>query len=245
MPVEKKGDNERLFALILTQHRRWGTVLAPYIILKRKNVDYYEMAEALAPHPDTNTLMQLDNEERELVRLINEYSDRNLFKLFSKNKNVKEFLESVSDKDFENHIKPYIESKIYTCLQLCIDEETPIFQQRTRISNLHREDSLVINASHAVPVFKFDHTEEGSSYSLSIEANGKMMNLQNGNIEILCNSPCAIRSHGDILFISDIEGTKLKPFLSRPKISIPKITEEKYFGGFVLSVVNNHKVTGS
>lgn len=245
MPIVNKGDNERLFALILTQHRRWGTILVPYIIVRRKNVDYYEMSEALSPHPDANTLMHLDNEERELVRLINDYSDRNLFKLFSKNRNVKEFLESVTDTDFENHIKPYIEGKIFNCLHLSANEDIPLFQQLTRISNLHPEDRLVINITRAVPVFRFDRNTEGSSYSLSIESDGKMLNLQNGNIEILCNTPCAVRSGSEVLFISDIEGTKLKPFLTRQKISIPKSTEEKYFGSFVLSVVNSHKVTGT
>jgi superfamily II DNA or RNA helicase len=244
MPVNKKGNNERLFALILTQHRRWGTILAPYIIMKRTGVDYYEMTEALAPHPDSNTLMSLDNEEREMVRFINDYSDRNLFKLFSKQKNVKEFLEKITDNEFENLIKPYIESKIYSCLNIAGNEEIPLFLQRTRISNLHNEDRLVINPIPARPVFSFDRYSEGSIYSLSIESGEKPLNLQKGNIEILCNTPCVIRSANEILFISDIEGAKIKPFLTRNGITIPKATEIKYFSGFVLSVVNSHKVTG-
>ena len=38
----------------------------------------------------------LTPEERELVKIINEYSDRNLFKLFSKDKTVKDFIEKVT-----------------------------------------------------------------------------------------------------------------------------------------------------
>jgi superfamily II DNA or RNA helicase len=244
MPVTKKEETERLFALILTQHRRWGTILAPYIILRRRGVDYYEMAESLSPHPDGATLLQIDNEERETVRLINDYSDRNLFKLFSRHKNVKEFLENITDKEFEAHIKPYIETKIYNCLHLAANEDIPVFQQRTRITNLHPEDRLIFNSATAYPVFRFERKDEGSTYSLSVESEGNNVNLQNGNIEILSNSPCAIRKGNQMFFIRDIEGIKLKPFFSRTEISIPKNTELKYFSTFVLSVVNNHKVTG-
>ncbi len=244
MPVTKKEESERFFALILTQHRRWGTILAPYIIVRRRGVDYFEMAESLAPHPDAATLILLDNEDRETVRLINDYSDRNLFKLFSKHKNVKEFLENITDKEFEDHIKPYIETKIFQCLHLAANELIPVFHQRTRITNLHNEDRLTFSNTSAIPVFRFERRSEGSVYNLSIESEGKTINLQNGSIEILSNTPCAIRSGNQIFFIPDIEGTKLKPFFSRTEISIPKNTEEKYFSTFVLSVVNNHKVTG-
>ena len=65
----------------------------PYILEKMPGRDYYNLAEALSPFPNAVTLSGLDNEEREAVRLVNEYSDRNLFKLFSKHRNVKEFIE--------------------------------------------------------------------------------------------------------------------------------------------------------
>ncbi len=45
-----------------------------------------------------------------------------------------------------------------------------------------------------------------------------------------------------ILFVSDVDGSKLKPFLTKENILIPKKTEMKYFGGFVLNAVNNYKV---
>lgn len=244
MTTVRREESERLFALILTQHRRWGTVLAPYIIIRRKGVDYYEMAESLSPHPDGSTLLQLDNEERETVRLINDYSDRNLFKLFSRHKNVREFLENVTDKEFEDHIKPYIEAKIHSCLHIAANEDIQVFHQRTRITNLHPEDRLAFSSSPAFPVFRFERSEEGSTYNLSIEHEGNTVNLQNGSIEILSNIPCAVRSGSQIYFIPDIEGTKLRPFFTRSEISIPKNTEHKYFSTFVLSVVNSHKVTG-
>jgi hypothetical protein len=63
-PIPK--ERERLFALILTQHRTWGSVLAP-IMLERMPGRDYSLGEALSPFPNSITLAGLDNEEREAV----------------------------------------------------------------------------------------------------------------------------------------------------------------------------------
>jgi superfamily II DNA or RNA helicase len=238
-------ERERLFTLILTQHRRWGTVLVPYILEKQYGRDYYLFAEALAPFPDGTTLSALDNEEREIVRLVNEYSDRHLYRLFSKHKNVKEFLVQVTDREFDRLIKPYIESRIHHCLHIALNEEIPVYMQKLRITTLHPEDRLSIAAGEARPVFRFDRKSEGSSYSLTVEHNGMQIDLRKSATEILSNKPCVIRSDQTLFFVSEIEGTKLKPFLERDEISIPGNAEEKYFSTFVLSVINSYKVTGS
>jgi len=245
MHLPGNRERERLFALILTQHRRWGTVLVPYILEKQHGRDYYLLAEALAPFPDGTTLSELDNEEREIVRLVNEYSDRHLYRLFSKHKNVKEFLGLVTDREFDRFIKPYIESRIHHCLHIALNEEIPVYIQKLRITTLHPEDRLSIAPEEALPVFRFDRKSEGSSYSLTVEYNGRQIDLRKSATEILSNKPCVIRSDQTLFFVSEIEGTKLKPFLERDEISIPGNTEEKYFSTFVLSVINSYKVTGS
>ena len=48
-----------------------------------------------------------------------------------------------------------------------------------------------------------------------------------------------IREDNRILFVSDVDGSKLKPFISKEYILIPKKTELKYFGSFVLNAINN------
>lgn len=238
-------EHERLFALILTQHRRWGTILVPYMLEKQNGKDYYLPAEALAPFPDGTTLSGLDNEEREIVRLVNEYSDRHLYRLFSKHKNVKEFLGMVTDREFDRLIKPYIETRIHHCLHIALNEEIPVYLQKLSITTLHPEDRLTIAPEEARPVFRFDRNIGGSSYSLTVEHNGRPIDLRKSSTEILANRPCVIRSDQTLYFLSEIEGTKLKPFLERDEISIPGTAEEKYFSTFVLSVINRYKVTGS
>ena len=55
-------------------------------------------------------------------------------------------------------------------------------------------------------------------------------------------NPCIIREDHRIVFVSDVDGSKLKPFLTKENILIPKKSELKYFSGFVLNTINNYKV---
>ena len=114
MKVLKTGQEKKLklFALVLTHHRLWGSVLLPYIIQKEANRSYYKLSECLSPFPNIDTLSTLASEEREVVKIINDYTDRNLFRVYSKDKNVKEFLEKVTPDKLEKFIRPYIEKRI-------------------------------------------------------------------------------------------------------------------------------------
>lgn len=239
------GEKTKLFALILTQHRLWGTMLMPYIVLKDANRTYFRMSEALSPFPNIDTLATLAPEEREVVNIINDYTDRNLFKLFSKNATVKEFLEKVTADRIENFIRPYIESRIYRCFSIARDEVIPVFLQKGKISTIHLEDKLDLCGEIAHPVFRFHRNDEQSTYSLSLELQGNLINLRKSIIDIICNSPCLIREDNNIIFISDVDGSKLRPFITRDHILIPRNAELRYFSTFVLNAVNNFRVEGS
>ena len=236
---------KRHFALILTHHRLWGSVLLPYIIQNETNRGYYTLSECLSPFPNVGTLGTLTSEEREVVKIINEYTDRNLFRLFSRDSTVKEFLGKVTSDKLEKFIRPYIERRIYKCLSISRDENIPVYFQRTKADTLHSEDRLYLSGDNAEPVFRFIRTEEQSTYNLSLETGGKIIDMIRSSIDILCMSPCLIREDHRILFVSDVDGSKLKPFLSKEHILIPKKTELKYFSGFVLNAVNKFKVEGT
>ena len=183
----------KLFALVLTHNRLWGSILLPYIIQSEPNKKYYKLAECLAPFPDNETLGTLTSEEREVIKIINEYSDRNLFKIFSKDRTVKEFTEKLTCVNLEKFIRPYIERRIYKCISISRDERIPVYFQKSKIETLHSEDLLSLVDSDAKPVFSFIRSEEQTTYNLSLEYEGKLIDMRKKSIDILCLSPCLIR----------------------------------------------------
>jgi len=244
--LETKSDKKgKLFALILLQHRLWGSVILPYIIQKETNRGYYRLSECLSPFPNSDTLGTLTPDEREVVKIINEYTDRALFKLFSRDKTVKEFLEKLEPEKLDSFIRPYIERRLYKCFGIARNENIPLYFQKTKAGTLHAEDQLIVSEENAEPVFRFIRNEEQSSYNLSLEYGGKLIDLRKNSVDIICQSPCLIREDHRILFVSEVEGSKLKPFLTKENILIPKKAELKYFSGFVLNTINNFKVVNS
>ncbi|HUX96376.1 MAG TPA: DEAD/DEAH box helicase [Bacteroidales bacterium] len=245
--IQKYNDNisRRSFVLVLSHHRLWGVILLPYIIELEINNKYYRLTECLSPFPGSETLSILDQEEREVINIINEYSDRNLFHLFSKDKSVKDFMVNVKSDRIESFIRPYIERRIFKCLSLSRDAGLNVYYQKTKTATLHKEDLLILFQDYAIPLFRFTRDEDKSTYNLGLDAGGKRVDLKKSSAEIICNSPCIIREGHRILFVLDVEGIKLKPFLSKDSIEIPKKTEKRYFATFVLNAVNSFKVEGS
>ena len=236
---------KRLFSLVLLEHRLWGIILLPYILSDEAGNGYYRLAEPLSPYPDANTLSTLTPEERETVRIINEYSDRNLYKLFSKDRSVKEFTEKVTRENTDNFIRPYIERRLYKCLSIARDEGIPVCYRRIKAATIHKEDWMTISDENAEPVFRFNRKEGQTTYNLSLDVDRKNVDLLNNSVDILTSSPCVIREESRIIFVSDIDGSKIRPFLTKENIIIPAKTEQQYFRSFVLNAVNNYKVTGT
>ena len=168
-----------------------------------------------------------------------------IFKLFSKDKTLKDFLEKVTPEKTELFIRPYIERRIYKCLLTARDENIPVFYQKSKSGTLHAEDQITICEGFASPVFRFNRNSEISTYSLSLETGGRLIELRKSSIDILCISPCLIREDLRILFVSEVDGSKLKPFLLKEHIQIPKKSEQKYYSSFVMNTVNNFKVETS
>ncbi len=233
------------FAIVLTKHRLWGYLFIPYIFVNEPNKKYFRLTECLSPYQSDEALKSLDNEEREVVRIINEYSDRALFKLFSKDNSVKDFLIKVTPEKTEKFIRPYIERRIRKCFIIAKDEGIVCFRRKPDSNIVHPGDRVILAPEPAIPLFIFNRDAEGSTYKLEIETEGESIELFHNPIEILCNSPCIILESGRLLLIEDIDGPKLKPFFTKENIKIPKVSEIKYFSGFVLNAVTKYKVKAS
>jgi len=237
--------NEQLFSLVVTKNRVWGNIIIPCILKKIKGKDYFTISESLFPFPSEETITSLFPEERETVEILNQYNDRQLFKLFSKERNVKDFLLNVTSDLIDRHIRPYIEKRLYQCLEIARDEAIPVLIKRSSIKTLHSGDKLEIINDLALPVFRFERNVIQSTYSLSLELEGKPLDIRNNQTEILCNNPCVIICGNKLVFVSETDAAKLRPFLTREFVIIPKSSEKKYFSTFVLSVVNRFSIKAS
>jgi superfamily II DNA or RNA helicase len=236
---------ELRFALGYMPHRLWGHILLAQFLEKAPGKDFYTPREYIQNDQSTSAFQRLTPMQREVVRLLDKYSDRNLHRVFSRNKTVKEFQDRVDETTIRDHIRPYIEKYIYKALEIARDNRILLFTKDKGNRNIFPEDFLNIEKKPAEPLFSFDYTDR-LSYALCLMHGESRLMIRNGSVEIVSNEPATFIVGNKLYFISEIDGKKLKPFLDKDQVVIPGEIEKKYFTSFVRTTLRDYstKVSG-
>ncbi len=230
------------FAVILSHHRKLGLLLVPYVITGLKNQPFRRLEQQISPEIVQSCLIPLTEEQRQFVKLCGEYSERTLHKLFAKRKSVREFMDQMDDKLYNDQVRPYIERKLSQCLDFLRINNFPIYFKEKNYQVVYDEDLLKLYSGIASPLFHFSRSDNESKYFLTVQADNKELKLCNQSFEIITNQPCNVIINETIYYIDNIDAKKLLPFFTKEHISIPKQQEKNYFSGFVLNAIRNYKV---
>ena len=92
-------------------------------------------------------------------------------------------------------------------------------------------------------LFHFRRNEESTHYFPTIQYQGQKLDFQYKNAVIVCEQPAWLLL-GDVLhnFRSEVDGKKIKPFLHKKFIVIPRQVEDSYFQRFVAPLVESFDV---
>jgi len=235
-----QNQSKIFFGLGLTEHRFWGVILLPYLLERIADSPILKIAENLHGKEQTKTI-ELSASEKQLLKLVNEYSEKSLFKLFSKQKTQKDFIAQLSPEQYAEHIRPYIEKRLLKCFYLLKEVDIPVYQQRLKLNNLYEEEQFEVHKEPAQTLFTFERTEEGTRYSLAITFQQEIVKLGKFTT-IITNSPCIINIGKQIITVEDTDGKKLQPFLSKDFISIARSSEKQYYSTFVLNTIKKYQV---
>ena len=227
------------FALGYMPHRLWGSILQAQILEKEPGKEFFSPGEYVQNDSNTRAYQRLSPMQREILRLMDEYSDRNLHRKFSKHKTVKQFQDQVDRDTVEKHVRPYIEKRLYAILEIARDNRIPVFVKEKSSRNIFPEDFLHLERQPAVPVFRFRYREK-LSYSLFLIHGEHQLILKDNPVDVISNDPCAIILENTLFFIREIDGKKLTPFMSKELIEIPPSFEEKYFASFVRNTLRDY-----
>jgi SNF2 family DNA or RNA helicase len=220
------------FALGYMPHRLWGNILLAQILEKEAGKDFFSPGEYVQNDADTAAYQRISPMQREVVRLIDEYSDRNLHKAFSRTQTVKQFQDGVDPDFIRDHIRPYIEKRLFQILEIARDNRISIYVKDKSSRNIFPEDFISIQKNPASPIFKFQYDSQLSYVLYLIHGENRLV-LKDNPLEIVCSSPTVILLGEVLYFVEDIDGKKLLPFLSRDRVLIPEGFEEKYFASFI------------
>ena len=158
---------ELRFALGYMPHRLWGSILQALFLEKESGKEFFIPIEYIQNDKSTSAYKRLSPIQREVVRIVDSYSDRNLHRMFSKKRTTKEFQDSVDSETIRNHVRPYVEKQLFSAFEIARDHNVSVFIKDKGNRNVFPEDFIRIEKYPADPVFIFKYTG-GLSYSLNI-----------------------------------------------------------------------------
>jgi superfamily II DNA or RNA helicase len=230
------------FALTLTTHRILGPLFNPVVIALSPNREYYVVNDRLSVANLESYRADLSPEAISLVAIIEEYSDNQLLKVFSKKKmSAQDFLASLDENLMEHQVRPYIERRLMRCIELFSGSDIPVFLKKQH-NNIYESDRLFLQDDTANAVFNFIRNSEGIRYFLTVSYNDETIGLAGKNGFVLVNDPCRLVLGNRIFQFDDIDGKKVLPFLKKPNISIRSETEKKFLDTFAKPIIRKYQV---
>lgn len=233
---------EKKFILALAEHRVAGYVFVPYLAELQVKSDYYTLVERITNDDIRKRPAEFTDDQKALVKIIEEYSDTELVRVFSKKRLTnQEFIAGLTAEVLNNQIRPYIERRLVRIVDLLKKTEIETYFKDSP-KQIYCSERILIEKDPAEAVFNFDLTSDGLKYYLSISHRQKEMKLTNKPGIILVNEPCHLILENHLLIFKDIDGKKLSPFFKNESVNVPKAREKEYMEKFVLNTIKKFRI---
>jgi superfamily II DNA or RNA helicase len=230
------------FIIIVNSHRKLGELLVPYFIERVAGQSFFQLLEIATSENSNNQKLNLSAQAIKVIEIAYEYSEKTLHKTFSKNKNLKDFFNTIEESLITQQIRPYIEKRISKCIEIISGSDLLIYKKEKNYMVVHDEELINVIKQPVQPVFNFIKTDSDFKYFLSLRGKGKDIKLFNQHHSILSQKPCIVIVGKELLRVENIDSKKLLPFFTRDLITIPKSAERDYLDTFVKNAILNFPV---
>jgi SNF2 family DNA or RNA helicase len=230
------------FSLFIQTHEKLGVLLHPYLIRGDGN-PYYTIHDRLSVEKSKNYRGKLAPHEEEIIRITENYSDRNLARRFAKAEaTARNYLKNLTHHYIAQFVRPYIEKQISECMAVAKQNNIPVFFRETK-NVVYKEDFVTIAREPAEVIFNFIKLKDETRYYQSISYNGRSMHLTGSGGIILTDNPCWLLIDNTLhYFKQDVDGRKLAIFFNKEFISVPPVHEKKYYSTFVKKCIRDFPV---
>ena len=232
-----------IYALFL--HEYLGYLVEAFVVQinskKQLTLQYQNISSKNALEFTAN----LDKTDFELVALIDSIQPEAIIKKFYNKKItptdffLKIYHKEKGDKPLQEAIGNYIDAKKAKILALLPQKR--LFVMGTDGNPTWQEIQKPLNPVSIL--FHFFRNEENTHYFPTLKHEGNKLEFQYKNALILCNEPAYLLVNNNLYhFQQNVDGHKLRPFLNKKFINIPKNMEEMYFKKFVAPLVASFDV---
>lgn len=236
--------NNQAFELVYTllEHSHFGYVIEPHVVQINTLGNY-----TLTHQKVFNTTIEyyekrIDDVDRKLVDLLGELDQEVIVKKFYTKSVIRPtefFKKHFNDDLFKDFIRPYIEQRLAKAIELLRTKK--VFLQGKEGNPTSK--TIEIAQEKSTVLFHFRRDEEKTRYYPTIKYKGELVQYSQQEGVMLTTKPAWMLVNGMLYnFEKDVDGKKLKPFLNKKFIIIPKASEPTYFKKFVVPLVEKFDV---
>lgn len=227
------------------QHEYLGYLFESFVVqlndrgtltLKNQNIAFKNAEEFAAG---------LDETDFRLIELMDSIQQEVVFRKFNNRKiSITDFFLKIydpkkGDKDIQQAIESYLDAQKAKILEIFGDRMLFIMGNDGH-PTWKRVETL---PEKATVLFHFRRNETETVYFPTIKYAGQKVNFQFQNAFVLCDEPAWLVLHGKLYsFAKEIDGKKLRPFLNRSNIIVPRGVEETYYRKFVAPLIASFDV---
>jgi SNF2 family DNA or RNA helicase len=233
---------EKKFILALSEHRIAGHIFLPFLAELQEKSGYYLLVERITNDDIRKRTGEFSEEQKQLVKLIEEYNDTELVRVFSKKRLTnQEFISGLTPEMLHNQIRPYIERRMVRIVDILKKSNIELYFKDSP-KQVYCSEMISIQQEAAGAVFHFIRTPSEFKYYLSISHRQSEIKLTNKAGIIVVNDPCHLIMDNKLFIFNDIDGKKLSPFFRNDFVNVPKVREKEYMEKFVLNTIKKFKV---
>ncbi len=225
----------------ITHHPHLGAMIEAYVVqltsagnlslvhqrVHGSNADYYDK--------------KIGKSDYEALKLLDECTPEYIVKQFSKVKKIRPsiyFAKYFDKAQFQKQIRPHIEDRLAKVIKLIYGRKLYI----KKLKNVVFEPVDWCKEPASV-LFHLRRNETNTHYFATIKHNNHRVHFAQNHAILLTRKPCYLVAGGRVLFFDEhFDGQKIKPFINKRFIEIPKQTEHDYFKKFVVPLIEENNV---
>lgn len=188
---------------------------------------------------------RLSEDEKAIVKSAERYADKNLMKIYSQETDETDFLKKVSHDTIQTYIRPFIEARHREMLGRIRIARTPLFRRERVYERDFRAARAVEILSEPSDVSFLFRNAETFTYVLQIKNGNREMPLFGQFFAPLCSHPAEAVVGNRLHFFEDLDEKKLRPFISKQHVEVPRPNIAEYIRKFVVQCVKNYNVVAS
>ena len=234
--------NSQPFEVVFTfvKHPYFGLLVEANAVQLLANGDYSLTFQRV--REKTTEYFKLNTQQTEAVKLLESFEVDSIMKQYykgTKRLRPSEFLIKHYNAELHKIVRPIFEKKLVKVLELI--KNYPLYWSGK--TGQAQGELVKYSEEQASVLFHFRRDEEGTNYFATIKHNNEKVAFYDNESEIISDNPAWLLTPNKLLFFpKNIDGRKIKPFLTKKHIHIDPHQEDSYMDKFVKPLLENHDV---